>query len=408
VLITAKSPSNRPEPTTVYWHPRVLWLGIGCERGTPTSLIQQAVEQALTQTGLTPQAVAGIASLDLKADESALLAVTQAQGWPLRCFPAAELKAIPVPNPSTIVEQEVGTPSVAEAAALRICQEFGGGNLMLPKQIVRSPDAPGAVTVAIAQAQQEYSDRPGKLLLIGSGPGSLEQLTPAARSALVAADVLIGYGLYLDLLKPLRRPGQIVETSPITQERQRAQRAIALAEQGLCVAVVSSGDCGIYGMAGLVFECLARKDWDGARPAVEVIPGISALQAAASRVGAPLMHDFCAISLSDLLTPWPVIERRLEAAAQADFVIALYNPRSASRTHPLEQALAILRQYRPAKTPVALVRSAYRAEEVCQITQLGPLQPEQVNMLTTVLIGNQSSFTHQGWFVTPRGYLGNP
>jgi cobalt-precorrin 5A hydrolase/precorrin-3B C17-methyltransferase len=370
-------------------------------------LIQQAVEQALTQTGLTPQAVAGIASLDLKADEAGLLAVTQAQAWPLRCFPATELQAISVPNPSTVVEREVGTPSVAEAAALRICQEFEGGQLILPKQVVRSPDCPGAVTVAIAQAQQEYSDRPGQLLLIGSGPGSLEQLTPAARSALVAADVLIGYGLYLDLLKPLRRPGQIVEASPITQERQRAERAIALAQRGLHVAVVSSGDCGIYGMAGLVLECLAQRGWDGTHPVVVVIPGISALQAAASRVGAPLMHDFCAISLSDLLTPWAVIEQRLEAAAQADFVIALYNPRSASRTHPFEQALKILRRHRSAETPVALVRSAYRAEEVCQITPLGALHPEQVDMLTTVLIGNRSSFAYQGWFITPRGYLGN-
>ena len=231
-------------------------------------------------------------------------------------------------------------------------------------------------------------------------------MTPAAQTAISQADAVIGYSLYIDLITPLLRPGQIVEALPITQERQRAERAIELANWGLTVAVVSSGDCGIYGMAGLVLEELQAKGWDGKTPAVQVFPGITALQAAASRVGAPLMHDFCAISLSDLLTPWEVIEKRLKAAAQADFVTALYNPRSQTRTQQIATATEIFLQYRDPKTPVAIVKSAYRQDEQIALTTLDKLLTMSIDMLTTVLIGNQSTRTHADWMITPRGYLG--
>jgi cobalt-precorrin 5A hydrolase / precorrin-3B C17-methyltransferase len=241
---------------------------------------------------------------------------------------------------------------------------------------------------------------------VGTGPGQLAQITPAAQSAITQADAVIGYSLYMDLLQPLFRPGQILEALPITQERQRAQRAIALAQWGLSVAVVSSGDAGIYGMAGLVLEELQALGWDGQTPSVEMFPGVTALQAAAARVGTPLMHDFCAISLSDLLTPWPVIVRRLTAAAQADFVTAFYNPRSQSRESQLGQAQAIFLAHRAATTPVALVRSAYRQEETITFTTLGELPITEVDMLTVVLIGNQSTRFYAGKMITPRGYLG--
>ena len=217
---------------------------------------------------------------------------------------------------------------------------------------------------------------------------------------------MIGYSLYLDLIKPLLRPGQMVESYPITQERQRGERAIDLAQWGLTVAVVSSGDCGIYGMAGLVFEQLRARGWDGKTPAVQVFPGISALQAAASRVGAPLMHDFCAISLSDLLTPWEVIQNRLKAAAQADFVCILYNPRSRTRTEQLYTAKRIFLDARSGHTPVAMVRSAYRVDEEITLTTLEQFNPDHVDMLTTVIIGNQSTDIYENWMITPRGYLG--
>ncbi len=397
----------------VQWHPRVLWVGVGCERHTPRSAIETAIDQALQTQSLAISAIAGIATLDLKATEAGLVELCQDRNWPLRTFTPEQLRSIPVPHPSAVVEQEVGTPSVAEAAALKAA---GVEQLDVTKQIYRSSsefpnptDAPRigqAVTVAIAEAKKEYIGRGGQLWLVGTGPGQLSQMTPAAQTAVTSADVVIGYSLYLELIAPLRRPGQVIETYPITQERQRGSRAISLAQWGLTVAVVSSGDCGIYGMAGLVLEQLRAQGWDGKTPKVEVFPGISAVQAAASRVGAPLMHDFCTISLSDLLTPWEVIEQRLIAAAQADFVCALYNPRSRTRIQPFLQAIAIFLKYRSPQTPVALVQSAYRASEQVTLTTLDKLDKIPVDMLTTVLIGNQSTQYYQDWMITPRGYLG--
>ena len=405
----------------VQWHPRVLWMGIGCERGTSRALIETAIQQVCQQNHLAESAIAGLATIDIKADEVGLVELCHKRNWPLRTFPAEVLRSVKVPNPSAIVDKEVGTPSVAEAAAIvgaglvpALSNGVGhphvgqpqGVPLRVAKQIFKLEGQPGAVTVAIAQSEREYTGRIGQLLLVGTGPGQLDQITPAAQTAISRADVVIGYSLYIDLITPLLRPGQIVEALPITQERQRAERAIELAQWGLTVAVVSSGDCGIYGMAGLVLEELRAQGWDGKTPGVQVFPGITALQSAASRVGAPLMHDFCAISLSDLLTPWEMIEKRLIAAAQADFVTALYNPRSRTRTEQIATARAIFLKYRNPMTPVALVRSAYRQEEQITLTTLEKLLEAPIDMLTTVLIGNQSTRTHGDWMITPRGYLG--
>ncbi|MCL1466263.1 precorrin-3B C(17)-methyltransferase [Argonema galeatum] len=426
----------------VQWHPRVLWVGIGCERGTPKQLIEKAIEQVFQANHLALGAIAGIATIDIKADEVGLVEICQEKKWPLRTFPPEVLRSVTVPNPSAVVEAEVGTPSVAEAAAI---SASGCQTLLIRKQIFRMEIPPQppltkggesdppllggressqppllrgaggiepsltikegkAVTIAIALAEKEYTDRIGKLFLIGTGPGQLNQMTPAAQTAVNQADVAIGYSLYIDLISPLLRPGQIVEALPITQEVQRAKRAIELANWGLTVAVVSSGDCGIYGMAGLVMEELQAQGWDGKIPGVQVFPGITALQSAASRVGAPLMHDFCAISLSDLLTPWEVIERRLRAAAMADFVTALYNPKSKTRTEQIAIAQAIFLQYRDPNTPVALVRDAYRQDEQITLTKLDKMLEECIDMLTTVIIGNSNTRTHAEWMITPRGY----
>ncbi len=394
----------------VQWHPRVLWVGIGCERGTSRQLIETAIQQVCQSHHLAENAIAGIATIDIKADEVGLVELCRDRNLPLQTFPTEVLRSVPVPNPSVVVDKEVGTPSVAEAAAIVAANSNLGAQSLAPllveKQIIRAENQSGAVTIAIAQSELEYTGRTGQLLLIGTGPGQLDQITPAAQTAVSCADAVIGYSLYIDLIVPLLRPGQIVEALPITQERQRAERAIELAQWGLTVAVVSSGDCGIYGMAGLVLEELRAQGWDGKTPSVKVFPGISALQAAASRVGAPLMHDFCAISLSDLLTPWEVIEKRLIAAAQADFVTALYNPRSQTRTQQIATATAIFLKYRDPNTPVALVRSAYRQDEQITLTTLEKLLETPIDMLTTVLIGNQSTQTHGDWMITPRGYLG--
>ena len=407
IWITPKVQPTDSRLPEVQWHPRVLWVGIGCERGTSRQVIETAIQQIALDNQLALGAIAGIATIDLKADEVGLVELCRDRNWPLRTFPSDVLRSVFVPNPSAIVEAEVGTKSVAEAAAILGGQASCLSKLLVSKQIFRLEGQPGAVTVAIAQAEQEYTGRTGCLLLVGTGPGQLDQMTPAAQTAVTQADVVIGYSLYIKLLAPLlTRGAQIVESLPITQERQRAQRAIELAQWGLTVAVVSSGDCGIYGMAGLVLEELQAQGWDGKTPSIQMFPGITALQAAAARVGTPLMHDFCAISLSDLLTPWEVIEKRLVAAAEADFVTALYNPRSQTRTQQLALARTIFLKYRDPNTPVAVVRSAYRQDEQINLTTLDKLLDVPVDMLTTVLIGNQSTRTHAKWMVTPRGYLG--
>jgi cobalt-precorrin 5A hydrolase / precorrin-3B C17-methyltransferase len=395
----------------VQWHPRVLWVGVGCERGTSRTVIETAIAQVCQSYHLAEAAIAGIATLDLKADEVGLLALCEARQWPLKTFPAEVLQGVAVPTPSAVVEQEVGTPSVAEASAIVASQGFSSlenhpNALLVRKQIFRLGGEPGAVTIAIAQAEQEYTGRQGKLWLVGTGPGALNQMTPAAQTAIATADLVIGYTLYIDLIKPLLRPGQLVQSLPITQERQRAELAIGFAKWGLTVAVISSGDAGIYGMAGLVLEQLRDEGWDGKSPGVQVFPGITALQAAASRVGTPLMHDFCAISLSDLLTPWTMIEKRLEAAAAADFVVALYNPRSRTRTEQIATAQSIFLNYRKPDTPVAIVRSAYREDEQITLTTLEKLLENPIDMLSTILIGNQSTSLYENWMITPRGYLG--
>lgn len=245
----------------------------------------------------------------------------------------------------------------------------------------------------------------GKLYLVGLGPGALEHLTPAAQDALGKADSVVGYGPYVEQVGALVR-GKNLVTMDLGQEMERAAKAVELAYAGHQVAVVSSGDTGIYGMAGPVFRVLVDRGWDGESPVLEILPGVSAMQAAAAILGSPLMQDFCAISLSDLLTPWETILRRLEAAAQGDFVVALYNPRSRKRNQQLQEARKILLSHRSGQTPVGIVRDAYRPGQGVTLTDLDHLieQVESVDMVTVVLIGNSTSFVHQGRMVTPRGY----
>jgi len=399
VLITDREEAFDPQIPQVLWHPRVLWVGMGCERGTPQAVIEQALHATLQQYSLASGAIAGLATIELKADEAGILDLAAEQNYPLKIYSAAELNQVSVPTPSAVVAQEVGTASVAEASALKAADS---SELLVTKQIFKSKQ--GAVTIAIARSETEWIGSTGELYLIGTGPGDLNQITPFARTAMTKADVVIGYSLYLDLIQPLQRPGQIIERYAITQEKERAERAIHLAKWGLKVAVVSSGDIGIYGMGGLVFEELAHQGWDGKQPQVVVCPGITAMQAAAAKVGAPLMHDFCAISLSDLLTPWQVIEKRLTAAAQGDFITALYNPRSRSRTEHIKIAQSILSEHRTPSTPVALVRSVSRADEQITLTTLQEMLEHPIDMLTVVIIGNSTTRNNQGWMITPRGY----
>jgi cobalt-precorrin 5A hydrolase/precorrin-3B C17-methyltransferase len=278
--------------------------------------------------------------------------------------------------------------------------------LLVEKRIERAAAGElGAATLAVALAGRQWAPQRGSLHLVGSGPGAIDLLSGDARRALAAATVWVGYGLYLDLLEPLRRPDQLRREGRLTEERARCAEALDLARQGIDVALISSGDSGIYGMAGLALELWLQLPLLD-RPAFTVHPGLSALQLAAARAGAPLMHDFCTISLSDRLTPWEVIERRLRGAASGDFVVALYNPRSLGRPWQLARAIDLLAEGRPAATPVLLARQLGRAEEQVSLHTLGTLPQEQVDMLTLVLIGNSTTRVQDGRMVTPRGYPG--
>ena len=245
----------------------------------------------------------------------------------------------------------------------------------------------------------------GKLFLVGLGPGDASLQTEASLKTLDSCDVLVGYRGYIDQIAARSANKELVSME-LGQEIERAARAVDLAYEGRSVAVVSSGDAGIYGMAGPVFRVLTDRNWDGVSPAVEVVPGISALQSAASLLGSPLMQDFCAISLSNLLTPWEAIERRLKAAAFGDFVVVLYNPRSQRRTWQLPEARRILLEQRDGSTPVGLIRDAYRPGQRITVTDLEDVESryEDVDMFTTVVIGNSSTYLHQGFIITPRGY----
>lgn len=233
---------------------------------------------------------------------------------------------------------------------------------------------------------------------MGIGPGSLDQMTFRARSEIEGADVIIGYRIYLDLIEQLIA-GKEVYRSSMKREVERCRLAVELALAGKRVAVVSSGDPGIYGMAGLILEVLGERELE-----VEIIPGVTAASAAAAAVGAPLMNDFAVVSLSDLLTPWSVIERRLLAAAEGDFVTVLYNPRSRNRIEHLERAVQIFLKHRKGTTPVGLVRNCSRASEEVVLTSLQRMLEYPVDMLTTVIIGNSQTFLLGRYMITARGY----
>ena len=248
------------------------------------------------------------------------------------------------------------------------------------------------------------NDSKGILYVVGIGPGAQDHATPAALKAIAESQLVVGYTTYIKLVRHLLEGKEIVKTG-MTEEIGRARAAIERARDGATVSLISSGDAGVYGMAGLVFQVLKEMGWKkGDSPELRLVPGMTALNSCASLVGAPLVHDSCSISLSDLLTPWSVIEKRIEAAASADFVIGLYNPASGRRTRQIVDAQAIIRRHREGNTPVALVKSAYRDMEQVVLTNLDTFLDYEIGMLTTVIIGSSNTFMFEGYMVTPRGY----
>ncbi len=402
------TPQVLPEhPERLVYHPRTLTLGVGCERGCSVEELQALVTETLVAHQLAPEAVAGVYSLDLKADEPAVQALGAQLERPVRFFSAATLEqeAPRLAHPSEVVFQEVGCHGVAEGAALAAAGPEG--LLRVPKQ--KSTRA----TCAVAEVPQPLDGAAcgrsqGVLSVVGTGPGQASWRLPESEQWLREATDWVGYGLYLDLVEDLHE-AQTQHRFPLGEETDRVRHAWELAASGKNVALISSGDPGIYAMATLVFELLEAEGtpaWQ--RVQVQVAPGISALQAASARMGAPLGHDFCALSLSDLLTPREVIEQRVEAAAAADFVIAFYNPVSRRRTELLEWARDRLLAHRPADTPVLLARNLGRPQESLQVRSLAELRSAEVDMLTVVLVGSsQTRLVDQPtrrWMFTPRGY----
>jgi len=242
----------------------------------------------------------------------------------------------------------------------------------------------------------------GKITVIGIGPGNLDDMTPRAHKAIATADTVAGYNTYIKLVESLLNGKNIIGTG-MMQEIDRCKMALDEAVKGHDVAVVSSGDAGVYGMAGLVLELLLQMP-QADRPQMDIIPGISAVNAAAAVLGAPLMHDFAVISLSDLLTPWELIKKRAAFAAQGDFVIALYNPKSRKRVEHIEEIRKILLEYKSGQTPVGIVRGATRDNESVTISDLENFTKEEIDMFSLVIIGNSNTYVQDNTMITPRGY----
>jgi len=244
----------------------------------------------------------------------------------------------------------------------------------------------------------------GSLSIVGIGPGHSDHMTPAVREAIAQANVIVGYTTYIRLVKDLIAGKDVIRTG-MTEEIGRARAAVERAKAGDRVALISSGDAGVYGMAALIFQVLQEAGWKrGDAPRVRLVPGMTALNSCGSLLGAPLGHDFCAISLSDLLTPWPSIVRKIEAAASADFVIGLYNPASGRRTRQIVEAQEIIRRHRPGATPVGIVKSAYRVQQQVILTDLDTFLDYEIGMNTTVIVGSSNTIVFEGYMVTPRGY----
>ncbi len=390
----------RPYATTHRAH----IAGVGCATGCTPEELTHLLETTLAEAGLDRTVLESVATVDIRANHPAVRSL----GLPVRSYPADTLDRIQVPTPSDAVFNAVGTHSVAEASA--IISAGPGGRLVVKKTAGQN------ATVALAL---RHASR-GVLSIVGLGPGDGCLRTPAATEALQAADVVIGYAGYIDLCDPILGERQEVLRFPIGAERERVRVSLELATEGRRVAIISSGDPGVYAMASAVFEELAAWAPDGAPASesvdditIKVIPGVSAAQAAAGLLGSPLGHDHCYISLSDLLTPWDVIESRLAAAASTGMVIALYNPASQRRTWQLPRARDVLAEYLPADTPVSIVDNAARPGQRAVITTIGDLDTSMVTMASTVVVGPGTTIEHPsaaaGSFVfAPRGYAQVP
>lgn len=397
VLIDDRIPDAELPENTLRLVPHTLVVGVGSARGVATDAVTATLAGLEAEHGLDLRAVRAFATIDRKADEQGILdAVTDWAFWhwqdepALRCYSAETLASIQVPNPSEAVRAEVGTPSVAEAAALHAATELAGGG---PVELVVPKVKNANVTVAVARIRPR-----GRLAVVGLGPGAADLRSPRAEAELRRAAVVVGLDQYLDQVRHLLRPGTEVRASGLGAEEARATEAVELAAAGRAVALIGSGDAGVYAMASPALErCPAGVEVVG-------VPGVTAALAAAALLGAPLGHDHALISLSDLHTPWAAIQQRIRAAAEGDFVVCFYNPRSAGRDWQLGAALDQLRAYRPPETPVGAVRQASRTGQRVWCRPIAEFDPSEVDMVTIVVVGSSQTTMAGGRMVTPRGY----
>ena len=440
---------RNPFQRTLHLVPRCVTVGVGCRRNTPAGSIAALVDTCLEEAHVASQAVSTLATIDVKATEAGLLELCEQRGWQLRVHGAEELASVPGTFCSSeFVRQTVGVDNVCERAACACGEALllgkhahdgvtvavaSGGRV--PQQTSTSPasdaapaptclerEAGVATTRETARAQSlaqqsclgtgsscgdvqpalplESATPHGLVTCVGLGPGAGEQMTAEARKALDNADLIVGYATYVDLIRNDYPPHKLVR-SPMRSEVQRCAKALEQAQAGKHVAVVCSGDPGVYAMAGLVLELAEGME----NVEVRVVPGVTAATGGAAILGAPLMHDWCCISLSDLMTSWDTIERRLEAAASSGMCICLYNPASRGRAGHLRKACDVLLRYLGPETVCGIARSVGRADQKSRVLTLEELGNVQADMQTCVYVGNAQTRVIDGRMVTPRGYL---
>lgn len=387
----------------VVLRPPSLVVGMGASRGVSTDEARLLLHTTMEAAGLAVECVAAIATAEIKGDEPGLVDLARELGVPLVTHSADALGRVTVPNPSEVVRAAVGVPSVSEAAALlgaQPCLDAVGQSSQssytvrqIDAELVVTKTASAMATVAIARHRPR-----GRLAIVGLGPGSRALLTAAARDELRRASVIVGLDQYIEQICDLLPSGAEILSSGLGQEEERAGIAVSRAQEGFAVALIGSGDAGVYAMASPALEA-ADESID-----VVSVPGVTAGLAAAAVLGAPLGHDHCYLSLSDLHTPWPVIERRVTAAAQGDFVLLCYNPRSVKRDWQLGRALELMAEHRPPTTPVGVVRNASRPDQSSILTTLAEFDPGVVDMYSLVVIGASQTQIIGGRMVTPRGY----
>lgn len=392
--------------------PKNLVLGLGCNSETTLEEIESVVMDVLRINNISFSCIFCLATIDIKASERGLVAFAKKHGIEMKTYTPDDINKLENIAKSEAAFKATGAFAVAEPCAILASghgrlkfSKYKQGNVTVAVAEMKKGDNEEIDRLYLQKLQTSKFNKRGKIYIVGTGPGNIKYITPHAIDAIKLSDIIVGYDTYLNLIYELIKDKKIISTG-MTQEIERCKKALELAFEGWKVSIISGGDPGIYAMAGLVFELLIAQTSKqvALTPDIEVIPGISALNAAASRLGAPIMHDFASISLSDRLTPWELIAKRLEAAALADFVIILYNPKSKGRSEHINVAASIIQKYRSLDTPVGIVRQAMRDGETVIISTLKDFLSHDIDMQTTIIIGNSNTYIRDGWMVTPRGY----